>query len=333
VNSNPLHPRTAQIWLRPLVAALCAAVGSAAAATAVAAPPTRNGFALEPSAVPEAQILRGGPPRDGIRALDGPRAVSAAEAPWDPDEMVVGVEMGGEARAYPLAILNWHELVNDEVGGRPILVSFCPLCGSALVFDRRVDGRTLHFGVSGLLYQSNLLMFDRETESLWSQLAAKAETGEWMGRRLALLRSRIDRWGHWKVEHPGTTVLARPTGTELAYDRDPYDQYASSGRLYFPVQKADERYHPKMPVVGLRARDGRARAYPAAELRAAGGFVVDDFAGEHVRVAYDLDEKVFRVEAPDSLEVIEGYWFAWVTFHPDTSVYVAPEASQDAAGE
>lgn len=286
--------------------------------------PALNGFELDPTSVPVDEILRGGPPRDGIPALVSPPTVPANEASWEPGDMVLGVELGGETRAYPIGILTWHELVNDELGGRPILVSFCPLCGTALVFDRRLDGETLEFGVSGLVYQSNLLMFDRGTDSLWSQVAARALAGERTGDRLAVVPSRIERWGRWKEEHPDTTVLSRDTGYERDYDRTPYDDYASSAELYFPVRAEDQRYHPKMPVLGLRTGDGRARAYPASELRAAGGIASDEFAGRPVRVFYDLEDKTFRVEAPDDIEAVEAYWFAWVAFHPDTEVFVAP---------
>ena len=127
--------------------------------------------------MPVEEILAGGPPRDGIPALDEPKFVSAAASVWEDDEHVVGVSVGGESRAYPLAILVWHELVNDSLGGEPILVSYCPLCGTAMVFDRRVGGRERRFGVSGLLYLSDLLLYDRASESLWSQISATAVTG------------------------------------------------------------------------------------------------------------------------------------------------------------
>ena len=142
----------------------------AATAAAHAAPRTANGFILEPGAIPAEEILAGGPPRDGIPALSHPPHASAESAPWSDDTLVIGVAQNSEARAYPLDILIWHELVNDTLGGRPILVSFCPLCGTGIVFDRRIDGSDRTFGVSGLLYRSDLLLYDRETESLWSQI-------------------------------------------------------------------------------------------------------------------------------------------------------------------
>lgn len=283
---------------------------------------TRNGFALSPASIPASEIIGGGPSRDGIPALDQPANERAAASSWSDDEPVLALVVGDQARAYPVAILNWHELVNDTLGGVPILVSFCPLCGTGLVFDRRVAGTTRRFGVSGLLYRSDLLMYDRESESLWSQISAEAVTGPSRGERLSIVRARMDRWGQWRRAHPETTIVARATGYARDYDRSPYGDYADSRQLVFPAP-VDPRYHPKMPTLGLRIAGKAARAYPASELARAGSPVVEDFAGRPVRVAYDPERQVFEVDAPADVEVIEGYWFAWAAFHPDSSVYTA----------
>lgn len=283
---------------------------------------TLNGFALEPATIPVEEIRPGGPARDRIPALNEPASLPAAGAPWSDDEPVIGVHLGGESRAYPLAVLVWHELVNDELGGTPLLVSYCPLCGTALVFDRRLAGGTHRFGVSGLLYQSDLLMFDRESDSLWSQITAKAVTGPRRGERLTLVRSRIESWSAWRARHPDTTVLSPDTGHRRRYGETPYGDYALNERLLFPVE-FDHRYHAKMPTLGLRLADGTARAYPASELVQAGGSASESFAGHRVRVSYDPDAQVFDVEAPAAVDVIEGFWFAWFAFHPDTTVFTS----------
>jgi len=292
-----------------------------------------NGFDLASRVIDPGEIRAGGPPRDGIPALETPPHVPVVGAPWDEDEIVLGVEVEGEARAYPVSILNWHELVNDELGGRPILVSFCPLCGTGLVFDRRVGDRVRRFGVSGLLYRSDLLMYDRESQSLWSQISAEAVTGPSQGQRLSLVRSGMQRLADWRTEHPGSTVLSRDTGYRRRYDTTPYGGYATSDQLYFPAPK-DARYHPKMPTLGLRLPSGPARAYPASEIVASGGRVRERFAGRNIQVSYDPEEQVFSVDAPDDVEVIEGYWFAWMAFHPKSSVYTAPASPRSGkAGE
>lgn len=304
----------------PSVLASLASLAVALAGAPVAQARSENGFSLDGASVPAEEIRRGGPPRDGIPALDRPLNRSARQAEWSDAARVVGVVLGAQARAYPIAILNWHELVNDRLGGRPILVSWCPLCGTAMVFDRRIGGRTHRFGVSGLLYQSDLLMFDRETESLWSQISAEAVTGPHQGRRLELLRARTTTWGEWRKRHPGSTVLARDTGHQRAYASSPYGDYERSERTLFPVP-LDRRYHPKMRVVGLRLADGRARVYPLVEIERSEGPVRDRFGGHAVRVAHGPEG--FVVEAPGEIDVVEGYWFAWMAFHPESSVYRA----------
>jgi hypothetical protein len=281
-----------------------------------------NGFSLTPALIPEGEILQGGPPRDGIPALDSPHTTPVATAEWNDAERVVGVIVDGQARAYPIAILEWHELINDTLGGTPILVSYCPLCDSALVFDRRLDGRERRFGVSGLLHKSDLLMFDRETESLWSQIVARAVTGELMGKRLRVLRSRVEPWGRWKHQHPETTILSRRTGHRRRYGTSPYGDYRHSDRLLFPAPE-DRRLHPKTPVVGLRTADGVARAYSAEEVADAGGSVIERFAGHGVEIRFDGSTASFQVTAPPEIEVVEAYWFAWAAFHPETSIFRA----------
>lgn len=295
-------------------------LGVSATAQSLGANP--NGFSLERATIPIEEIRRGGPARDGIPALTDPAVIAADGAPWPDEARVIGVEIHGEARAYPLAILNWHELVNDSLGGTGILVSFCPLCGTGMVFDREVAGAKRQFGVSGLLYRSDLLIFDRESESLWSQISATAVAGPASGKRLRLIRSRQQSWKRWREAHPDTTVLSPATGHVRNYARSPYGDYDRSDRLLFPVP-LDPRYKPKVQTLGIRMPDGRARAYPAPEVVAAGGVVREVFAGLDIEVRYDARRGEFEVSAPDPVAIIEGYWFAWLAFHPDSSVFVA----------
>lgn len=304
--------------MRPLLVAVLAA----RALVAAAEPATRNGFVLDSLRVPIEEILAGGPQADGIPALIDPRRVPAYATTLDAEAWVVGVAIDGEAVAYPIAILEWHEIVNDTVGSVPILVSYCPLCGTAMVFGRREGEKVRSFGVSGLLYRSDLLLYDRQTRSLWSQIGSEAVSGPASGSRLSLLRSQTMRWREWLGAHPKTSILSFETGHRRPYGRSPYGDYASSANLAFPTA-FDRRYHPKTPTLGLRIRNGSARAYPAVELVRAGGQVEEWFAGRHVRVAYDPEAERFRVEAPDDVEIVEGYWFAWMAFHTHSSVFEA----------
>ena len=169
-----------------------------------------------------------------------------------------------------------------------------------------------------------MLLYDRESESLWSQIGSKAVTGPARGERLRVLRSQLLPWGDWKRKHPDTTVLGIDTGHSRNYQASPYGEYATSPSLQFPAP-LDPRYHPKMPTLGVREPGGAARAYPALELENAGGRVEENFAGRSLAVSYDAERQTFDVEAPSDLEVIEGYWFAWSAFHPDSTVFIASQ--------
>ncbi|MCK5440086.1 MAG: DUF3179 domain-containing protein, partial [Gemmatimonadetes bacterium] len=157
--------------------------------------------------------MSGGPPRDGIPALMSPAFELAGEVEWlRPQDRLLALERDGEAKAYPLRILNWHEIVNDDVGGEPIVVTYCPLCGTGMAFDPHVGDQRLDFGVSGLLYNSDVLMYDRQTESLWSQIEREAVTGTLRGERLELKPLIHTTWAHWREQHPNGLVLSRDTG-------------------------------------------------------------------------------------------------------------------------
>jgi hypothetical protein len=207
--------------------------------------------------VPLSEFLSGGPPRDGIPPVDEPKPTSQAEADeWLADrEPVLAVEVGDRVRAYPLQILVWHEIVNDTLGGRPIAVTYCPLCNSSLVFDRRVRGRTLRFGTTGNLRNSDLVMWDRQTESWWQQLTAEAVVGELTGTRLAVLPSQVLSWADFKRLHPDGDVLSRDTGVARDYGRNPYEGYDQPDSQPFLFDgKTDDRLPPKERVIAVFTR-------------------------------------------------------------------------------
>lgn len=179
--------------------------------------------------VPLEEIVAGGPPKDGIPAIDEPKLVAVAEADrWlDDGEPVAMVRLEGEARAYPLQILIWHEIVNDEVGGIPVSVTFCPLCNTTLAFDRRFDGRVLDFGTTGRLRHSDLVMYDRQTETWWQQATGEGIVGEYAGRRLEFLAAPVVSWWEFKQAEPDGLVLSRDTGHRRRYGQNPYVGYDS----------------------------------------------------------------------------------------------------------
>ncbi len=237
----------------------------------------------DPLVDPE-RIRSGGPPPDGIPPVDDPRFLSAEQVDWlADDEPVVALEVGDDARAYPVQILVWHEIVNDTVGGRPVSVTYCPLCTSALAFDRRVGDRLVTFGTSGKLYHSDLVMYDRQTESLWSQLDGRAIAGVLTGTRLTRLPVQTLSWRHWRETHPSGWVLSRETGASRPYGRNPYPGYDQPGKRPFLFDGAlDGRLEPKARVVGL-GQDVDPVALPLA-LLAAERVVHVDVADEPVVV-------------------------------------------------
>ncbi|HUF39540.1 MAG TPA: DUF3179 domain-containing protein [Anaerolineales bacterium] len=215
--------------------------------------------------VPYGEIHSGGPPKDGIPAIDDPQFVSVTEADaWlEEVEPVILFEHGGDARAYPLQVLMWHEIVNDIVGGLPVTITFCPLCNTAIAFDRTVDGRVLDFGTTGRLHRSNLIMYDRQTETWWQQATGEAIAGELTGTRLTFLPAPIIAWADFKIAYPEGTVLSRETGFNRPYGRNPYAGYDDVNRPPF-LYLGPELEGPLPPVARVLALDlnGEAKAYP-----------------------------------------------------------------------
>jgi hypothetical protein len=216
--------------------------------------------------VPLGSFVPGGPPRDGIPPIDHPRPVSSAAGDrfLSPREPVIAVVVGGQARAYPEQILVWHEIVNDTLGGRPILVSYCPLCNSALAFDRRVRGRTLTFGTTGKLRNSDLVMWDRQTQSWWQQFTGAALVGRYTGTRLAPIDAQVLSWAQFKAAYPSGTVLSRRTGFDRPYGSNPYVGY-DRGVPTFYGGRLDPRLPPMERVVAVFA-GGRAAVVPFSTL-------------------------------------------------------------------
>lgn len=221
--------------------------------------------------------------RDAIPPIDAPRYETAAMGDWlDGADLVLGfVTEAGDAYAYPHKILNFHEIVNEEFDGIPVLISYCPLCRSGVVYDRRLEGRTLSFGNTSALYESDLVMFDRETNSYWWQVAGRAIVGALSGSRLTPLPSSTATWDEWKRLHPETLVLSRDTGYGRNYERDPFTrlgEFLDSGGEPFPISdnSRDDRLAPSAPVLGVII-GSEQRASPLAQL---GDAVVNDVVGD-----------------------------------------------------
>lgn len=258
----------------PLTLAVLAAASCRAAEPPPAAGPTES--PAPATSTPDPLVYRGQLmdvlPRDGIPSIDDPRFVAPGRAGWLEDrEPVISLEVGGVARAYPLQILTWHEIANDVLAGRPVAVTYCPLCNSSLVFDSRVEGRVLEFGVSGKLYRSALVMYDRQTDSLWTHFDGLAVQGPLTGTRLEVLPSQILSFGEWRATHPDGEVLSRRTGHPVSYGANPYESYDSQDGPYaqFFPQAVNHRLPAMARVVGVAGR-GRPIAYPYRDLASGG---------------------------------------------------------------
>lgn len=306
----------ARRWLSLLTLALAANAAGA---------PILNGFDLAGALVPQDQILQGGPPKDGIPAIDRPHFLSAAEAKFlAGDERVLGIRRNGVAKAYPIAILNWHEIVNDEFAGEPVVVTFCPLCGTGMAFLATVGGKRLDFGVSGLLYNSDVLLYDRETQSLWSQLLARAVTGRFKGTSLAPIAIAHTTWSDWKRREAETLVLSRDTGYVRDYTTDPYRGYELSDALMFRIRRQSAVFHPKERVIGVEI-NGQAKAYPFVELGKTRSDIRDTVGGRPITIRFDVTHRTGAVFDASGREIpsVIAFWFAWYAFHSDTAVYRA----------
>ncbi len=270
------------------------------------------------------QIEHGGPAKGGIPALSRPETTTIPRARFmSPKDRVVGVTVAGESRAYPIRILNWHEVINDELGGIPILVAYCPLCDSVTVADRRLEGKRYEFGVSGKVYQSNLLLFDRTHNALWSQIGFMAVSGPNAGRSLQQLGNwQITTYKHWRKRFPDSTVVTLNTGYPRDYGLNPYQDYMLHEGLLFGVDPLDERLPKKARVVGIRLGDS-ARAYPVEQIFASPKGVLRDNigAGAVLLRGHRRSGTVILEKIPQGAKVAYSFWFAWAAQHPHTQIY------------
>ncbi len=292
-------------------------------------------FDLSQHSVPLEKIVAGGPGKDGIPAIREPQFVSASEASFlQEKDRVLGIRKGDQVKAYPIKILNWHEVVNDTVGQFPVIISYCPLCGTGMAFRAIVGGEKASFGVSGLLYQSDLLMYDHQSKSLWSQISMEAIAGPLTGARLVPIPLDHTTWHDWKSRYPATLVLSPHTGFSRDYSRDPYGSYDQTRDLLFDIDHFDPSYHPKEWIVGIDVQ-GTFKAFAFSELEKTNGLVKDRLNGQtryihfnrEARTAFVLDEHGQPVPS------VMAYWFAWYTFHPTTQVFHAEEERTEEQGE
>ena len=272
------------------------------------------------------EVTWGGVPKDGIPSLDNPKRIAAAQADYlKPDDLVFGVAIDGDARAYPLRIMGWHEMFNDVIGGVPLALAYCTLCGAGFLFETQVEGRSepFTFGSSGFLYRSNKLMFDRQTHTLWNQYTGEPALGPLADEKITLVQRpvTIAPWSEWRREHPDTTVLSLETGHRRDYGSGVvYQEYFASADLMFPALVDQSRVAQKEFVFGVETAGG-ARAWPltAFEGGGAGGVAINDrvaglslaligdAAGRTVR-AYDRGAREFELDGEGRLVSDGAVW-------------------------
>ena len=284
------------------------------------------------SAVPLEEIRPGGPDRDGIPSIDDPRFATIADAGVPGIEPVVSLAVGGEARAYPLRILIWHQIVNDSVGGIPIVVTYCPLCNAALVFERRVGGETVEFGSTGLLRYSDLVMYDRRTESWWQQYEGRAIVGLMAGARLRQLPARLEAMQRFAERYPEGRVLVPADADSRPYGRNPYTGYDSMPTPYSYDGPLPEGLPPLARVVAVAGH-----AWSLALVKARGSIRVDDIEIEwtpgqssaldakHIAEGRDVGNVVVRRRRGDVLTDVPytvEFAFVFKAFNPDEEIVV-----------
>lgn len=289
-------------------------------------PPTYfNDFEVENGLIAPIDIDHGGPGRDGIPALDHPVFLSgeARSSQIAPGDRIMGVNYAGVAKAYPIKILDWHEIVNDSFGDAAVTITFCPLCGTGMVFLADSGDLALNFGVSGLIYNSNMLLYDRNTGSLWSQIMKRAVTGPLAGTRMIQVPAQYTTWGNWLAQHPDSLLLSRDTQFERDYENGGYQEYRRLPHILFPTAHADTRLTAKEWVVGIDVGEA-ALALPFYQLDKLEGALPVTVGGLDLDVHWDREAsaaRAFERGSGKEIATTSSYWFAWVAFHPDTALY------------
>lgn len=247
--------------------------------------------------IPESDVVSGGPGKDGIPSIDNPQFLNASNVySIDTDELVIAVKIGDEVRVYPHNIMNWHEIVNDKVNDVPICVTYCPLTGTAIGWQRMVNGKETTFGVSGLLYKNNLIPYDRETDSRYSQMLISGVKGKQGGKQLNTISVIETKWGTIRNAYPQAQVLSRQTGFDRNYDRYPYGSYKESDdQFLFPVENRDDRLPNKQRVHGIGI-DSSYVTYP-----------IKSFGNEIEVINDEFNGKPYVVFGSSSDNIVESY--------------------------
>lgn len=306
-------------------------------------------------------IVLGCPGKDCIKSIDNPKfeSVSSASTYLKDNDRILALKYEGIVKGYPSKILDRHEIVNDFFGEKPVLVSYCPLCGTGIAFKRQVNGETVEFGVSGRLYNSNLIMYDRKTSSFWQQITGKAIVGELTGKKLEQIPMDTMQWKDFKKRFPEANVLKGVYPTTI-YESYPYGDYEESNEVFFPVKNKNNKYKAKEWVYGLEI-NGKTKVWPEKEVNKA-NIINDELAGKKILIVKNPETNTIKffertinnktleftivngkLKTKDEssewgfegnalsgklkgkklkqIPVIRSFWFSWVALHPNTLTF------------
>lgn len=270
------------------------------------------------------EVVSGGPGKDGIPALDNPKFVSLDQAPEQNDVLAIVLDDGDTKKVYPYSILTWHEIVNDTFNDTPVAVTFCPLCGSAIVFERVLsDGIETTFGVSGSLFESNMIMYDRESESLWQQSTGKALAGSYYNEELNLVSFQLLTMGEVREKYSQAQVLSRETGHSRDYERNPYSGYEESEGFYFAPSVQDNRYPSKDIFVAFKI-DETPVAIPLNSLDDNESYQTT-IVGNDINISKHDDEVFISTQDDDQVPFYFEMWFSWATQHQQNGTVFDPK--------
>ncbi len=271
---------------------------------------------------PSAQIISANLIKEKIIPIEHPKFIAANDAHFlQPQERLIGVVVNGVAKAYPMRIIDWHEVVNDVTAGKPIAVTYCPLTGDAAVYERTIDGKTVTLSAVDKLYESNTLLRDSATHTLWAQATGKAISGPEKGKQLTELASITTVWRLWKTFHPKTLVLSTDTGFARQYGFDPYVKY-ERGQVKFPVSQEDQRLARDEMVIGVDV-DHHAEAFPFSRLALDKKMPLTvRLGGRTITIVFDPSTGTAgAADDKNHIPAYTGYWFGWAAFHPETEIW------------
>ncbi len=261
--------------------------------------------------------------RGNVPPITRPEFVSSSEISHflSDDEAVIGLEYEGIQKAFPVKIMRWHQVANDSVNEKPIIITYDPLSNMAMAYSRTVLEKDLDFKASDKIYNSNPILTDKITKTLWSQYTGEAIAGRLAGQKLKPIQLQMTTWGEWQKEHPGTIVLSEKIGMNRNYSENQYAEYYKWNYLAFPVEHLDERRPLKENIYGITV-DGVARAYPADSLKKGTAFT-DEINGKPVTVSFN-ENGIFSAVRSDTKEKLltkQTLWFAWASFNPGTEIF------------